>query len=143
LGALPLQQLSKIDLKLSRDYCKNFTIGRLTLNLNNKTQQWCTLELPWLDNSKNRSCIPENIYQCEIYSSKKFGLTRIIKQVENRTGILFHAGNTTADTNGCILIGKHFSYLDNKIFLYQSKIATQEFLFSLKDFKSVQIKIEG
>lgn len=80
----------------------NHMIGVLAVNGN--PLMW-TLELPWVDNKKNISCIPEGLYKCISYESKKFGSCLLVKDVPGRLGILFHAGNTAKDTRGCILVG--------------------------------------
>lgn len=64
-----------------------------------------TLEPATQDNIPNHSCIPPGQYVCKRYYSKKFGDTFEVKNVPNRTYILFHPGNTIHDTNGCIILG--------------------------------------
>ncbi len=64
-----------------------------------------TLELPWLDNQTNVSCIPQGIYNVSPYSSAKYPNVFEICSVPNRTAILIHIGNYTKDTRGCILVG--------------------------------------
>lgn len=70
-----------------------------------------SLEDPWLDNRKNISCIPAGDYICEPYDSPTHGRTFIVKDVPNRTFILFHKGNTHVNTRGCILIGESFTFI--------------------------------
>lgn len=64
-----------------------------------------TLELPWLDNAKNISCIPTGRYRCEIKRSPRFGLVYEVQEVPGRTDILFHVANRTRDLKGCIALG--------------------------------------
>ena len=64
-----------------------------------------TLELPWRDNKKEISCIPEGKYVCVSRVSKKYGNHFEVKNVKNRFAILIHAGNFYYHTLGCILIG--------------------------------------
>lgn len=64
-----------------------------------------TIEPAWNDNKKNDSCIPTGEYICVPIVSKKFGATYCITGVEGRDHILIHAGNTTNDTSGCVIIG--------------------------------------
>lgn len=73
--------------------------------------QCYTLELPWRNNEPEQSCIPPGVYQCGLRPSKKFGnwtggMVYHIQPVQGRTDILIHAGNTPADTLGCILVGE-------------------------------------
>lgn len=69
-----------------------------------------TVEDPWRDNHPQTSCIPADEYVCVPHGWEKhtpFKKTRVweVTNVPNRTAILFHSGNTTDDTLGCILVG--------------------------------------
>jgi len=64
-----------------------------------------TLELPWLDNARNISCIPTGSYSVCKSLSSKFGDCFRFPSVRDRDGILIHCGNTIKDTRGCILVG--------------------------------------
>lgn len=67
-----------------------------------------TLENPWKDNQRNISCIPAGEYTAVKHTSPKFGDTYHINNVPGRSEIIFHAGNTTSDTAGCVLLGLGF-----------------------------------
>lgn len=43
------------------------------------------------------------------YSSAKYPDVWVIKNVPNRSAILIHWGNTTKDTEGCVLCGEYFT----------------------------------
>jgi hypothetical protein len=78
------------------------TMGRLLMG--GSTVQ--TLELPWLDNHANLSCIPEGTYGVVIaYSNRYDRLMPRLLDVPAREGVLVHAGNTSHDTKGCVLVG--------------------------------------
>lgn len=64
-----------------------------------------TLELPWHENAKNISCIPEGVYDVSKSLSDNFGFVFRLLAVRNRSGILIHPGNSIKDTRGCILVG--------------------------------------
>ena len=70
-----------------------------------------TLELPDLDNKKNVSCIPTGKYICKKrYRNESASynyIHLILEDVPNRDYILFHRGNTTKDTSGCVLVGEY------------------------------------
>jgi hypothetical protein len=67
-----------------------------------------TLEDPWDNNKRGVSCIPEGVYSFSPHNGVKFKNVWIASNVPGRTGILIHAGNSTADTSGCILVGQNF-----------------------------------
>jgi hypothetical protein len=67
-----------------------------------------TLELPWEENKKMVSRIPEGKYKVVRRSSKKFGEHYHILNVEGRKYILMHIGNYYNQTHGCVLLGQNF-----------------------------------
>lgn len=67
-----------------------------------------TLELPWIDNEQNKSCIPLGEYVCRRIVSPKHGDTFMVDNVPGRSSIEFHVGNSPSDTNGCILVASTF-----------------------------------
>lgn len=86
------------------------TFGALTVD----GEAFCvTLELPDRDNQRLISCIPEGQYSCQRYRSAKYPDTFQVHGVPNRSSILFHAGNTTDDTKGCILLAQYFGKVRN------------------------------
>lgn len=90
-------------MKLIRDKENEFgTFGTLILP-NSKILS--TLEPQWMDNQANISCIPAGSYQCSITQSPRYGKVYEVKDVPNRSHILFHSGNWAKDTQGCILLG--------------------------------------
>ncbi len=62
-----------------------------------------TIELPWLDNVQNISCIKEGTYVLNRCYSEKFGWHFIIKDVPNRKFIAIHPANDALkELRGCI-----------------------------------------
>ena len=96
-----------INLLLIRDtFSDKSTIGELFLN----GERMCdTLENPWLNNKKNISCIPRGEYKVRLRLARESAtrdyLHLLVEDVENRSYILFHIGNTPKDTSGCVLVG--------------------------------------
>ena len=96
-----------INLLLIRDmFTDKSTIGELFVN----GERFCdTLELPWKDNQRSISCIPEGEYPVRIRlpreSATRDYMHLLVKDVPSRDYILFHIGNTAKDTRGCILVG--------------------------------------
>lgn len=86
-----------------------------------------TIENPWLDNKKTDSCIPTGTYICKPVNSPRFGKTIEVTGVPNRSHILFHAGNSPDDTDGCILLGLNGTAGD-RMWISNSKAAMIDFL---------------
>ena len=82
------------------------TIGNLYLD-----DEWMcdTLELPYLDNQRSISCIPEGQYKVRLRTAEESAtrdyLHLLVQDVPNRDYILFHIGNSAKDTRGCVLVG--------------------------------------
>ena len=123
---------------------KTYTIGRLYIQkrvddeylAGTENQYFCdTLEPTWRDYAngaykvKGRSAIPEGRYAVVISFSQKFKqwLPILLGGPEfNRKwqGIRIHAGNTSEDTEGCILVGKNKlvgQVVDSRIWLHRLK----------------------
>jgi hypothetical protein len=60
----------------------------------------CTLELPWLDNQRNISCIPAGQYPIRVEGKR----IRVL-DVPGRDGILIHVANKPSELRGCIAVG--------------------------------------
>jgi len=80
-----------------------------------------TLELPWRDNRRQRSCIPPGVYQCALVNSPRFGRVYGVRDVPGRTHILIHAANLAGDVelgwttqlHGCIALAKSTGLMRN------------------------------
>jgi len=95
----------------------NITLRRITFNttgptygvlLNQDIPLCLTLERPWGNNAPDLSCIPPGTYPCIPHNTPEKPNCWEVTQVPNRSAILFHAGNTVADSLGCILVGTEF-----------------------------------
>ena len=78
-----------------------------------------TGEQPWMDNTANRSCIPEGEYICEWTFSPKYQRKMyLVKSVDKRSGIRIHPANLMGNRkagfkshlNGCIALGKRLGH---------------------------------
>lgn len=87
-----------------------------------------TLEPPDRDNAPKVSCIPPGRYACGAVASPRFGRTVAVGGVPGRSHILFHAGNTVEDTEGCILLGSRPGTLDGRRAVLGSAEAVRAFL---------------
>ena len=65
-----------------------------------------TLELPWLDNKRNESCIPLGNYKVSPRQSARYNKHYHIQDVPGRSFVLIHIGNFNTQTKGCILVGE-------------------------------------
>lgn len=54
---------------------------------------------------KKSKAIPDGTFTGYLQKSPKFQRKLLSINVPNRTGILFHGGNTIAHTEGCVLVG--------------------------------------
>lgn len=89
-----------IQLQIKRIYHPTATNGTLFL----MGQELCkTIELPWKQNLKQISCIPEGLYRIRFRVSKKFSRHIELLQVPDRSLILVHpANNALKELRGCI-----------------------------------------
>lgn len=112
-------------LTLARSYLPTKTIGVFF----NKDIKLASLERPWLDNEKNRSCIPEGAY---LVKRDKAGRHQwySVQDVEGRTFIELHEAYEVTDLLGCIGIGIGF---DNKFNLGRSGDALFKLLAHIGD----------
>lgn len=89
-----------------------------------------TLELPWLDNAVQKSCIPAGSYNVVPRTSAKFKKHFHVLDVPGRSYILFHSGNYHTQILGCVLVGTGLSYInkDGYLDVTSSKVALGELL---------------
>tara|TARA_R110002012_G_scaffold204423_2_gene374125 strand:+ start:1240 stop:1653 length:414 start_codon:yes stop_codon:yes gene_type:complete len=98
---------SQINLLIIRDtFTEEATLGELFLN----GERMCdTLELPWRNNQRSISCIPDGEYKVRLRLARESAtrdyLHLLVQDVKDRSYILFHRGNSAKDTRGCILVG--------------------------------------
>lgn len=100
------------------------------------------LENPWKDNAKNVSCIPSGRYWCKPFDSPTHGPTFQIMDVPGgRTFILYHRGNVSADTEGCVLIGEYYHFLHGQPSVAASGEGWREFWDEAKDEDEFMVDI--
>jgi hypothetical protein len=89
-----------MELELIRTYFPNGTNGELYFN--GKRLSF-TIELPWLHNKPQISCIPEGRYELEKRYSEHFGWHLHLLAVANRSLVLIHPANDAVkELKGCI-----------------------------------------
>ena len=94
-----------------------------------------TAELPFKDNQRSISCIPQGVYTCSIRQgseSKNYNYEHlIVDKVPDRDFILFHIGNNPQkDSKGCILLGNYRS--DDEVQVFESRKCFNIFMQSIK-----------
>ena len=90
----------KMVLVLTRTYFPEGTNGILAID---GEFICCTIELPWRENEKRVSCIPEGYYLLRKRYSRKFQWHIEVVAVKKRSSILLHpANNAMKELNGCI-----------------------------------------
>lgn len=137
-----IRHLQSIQVTLTRR--KSFpgcTLGTLRIQTRNLVWQCKTLELPWLNNKPQISCIPPGTYRCVRHTSEKFGKVFRLLNVPGREGILFHAGNTARDTHGCILLGVDVETGGRKPCLLSSRAAMKTFMQKLEGVETFELEI--
>ncbi|WP_299664694.1 DUF5675 family protein [uncultured Polaribacter sp.] len=134
-----------MEFTLERSYFKEGTNGTLfvadqSFDLAQDKFICQTIELPWKDNQRSISCIPEGTYEILPRTSAKFKKHFMLKDVSNRTLILIHPANhAKRELRGCIApvlylsgIGKGLysqKALDKLRFLIDRALENQERIF--------------
>jgi hypothetical protein len=84
-----------------------------------------------------KGAIPPGLYELALTWSNRFERPLpLIMDVPGFIGIRIHAGNTEADTKGCVLVGMQvpLMQLDGKLFLRNSKTAEKEITARVKSW---------
>lgn len=118
---------------LHRAYFKEGTNGALF----NSGKFLChTIELPWNDNKRNISCIPEGVYEIEPRFSKRFKHHLILKNVKGRSFILFHpANNALKELQGCIAPVTYLSGIGKGVYSRNAMQKLLSLVYQAKDRK--------
>ncbi|WP_185974252.1 DUF5675 family protein [Litoribacter populi] len=89
-------------LVLNRAYWPNGTNGVIRLN---GVEVVRTIELPWRNNKRSFSCIPEGVYELTQRYSERWGWHVKVRNVKDRSFILFHSANDAQkELRGCIAL---------------------------------------
>jgi hypothetical protein len=88
-------------LTIERTYHEHGTNGEIRLD--NGRISFC-IELPWKNNQRNVSCIPEGVYRLKKHTrSSGYRKSILVEGVQGRSGILFHPANyALKELRGCI-----------------------------------------
>lgn len=121
------------------------TIGRMVTP--EGTTLCVTLEELWHDvngdglGDKGKSRIPAGTYTCQRYKSPSHGGAELfqITKVPGRDYILIHAGNTTKDTLGCVLVGT--AVVAGQPAISESRKALEKFMAYFKADKEFSLTV--
>ncbi|WP_320174929.1 DUF5675 family protein [Maridesulfovibrio sp.] len=95
--------MKKVELRRV-EQSEDVTIGVLTVD--GEGVCWC-LEEPWRENEPDVSCIPAGTYPLALeHSPSKGRMLWTIKDVQGRSYVRIHIGNSVDDTAGCVLPGE-------------------------------------
>jgi hypothetical protein len=98
---------------IERTYHDKVTTSDIVLRDGARAIYQCKgLELPWRNNERKQSCIPEGRYMITRRTSPKYGEHFHVLNVTNRSFILIHQGNFTREIEGCILPGTSHQDID-------------------------------
>ncbi|WP_417874824.1 DUF5675 family protein [Xanthomarina gelatinilytica] len=122
-----------MELVLHRAYFEEGTNGALF----NSDKFLChTIELPWNDNKRNISCIPEGVYEIEPRFSKRFKHHLILKDVKDRSFILFHPANDALkELQGCIAPVTYLSGIGRGVYSRDAMQKLLSLVYQAKDRK--------
>lgn len=95
-----------------------------------------TLELPWRNNERSISCIPQGEYKVIQRASPRFGKIYWVTEVPNRSYVLIHSGNYAGDVSkgykthvqGCILLGQKMGVLAGQKAVLNSRVTVNKFM---------------
>lgn len=116
------------------------TPGKLTVA--NSAYTCHTLELEWLNNQHDVSCIPAGTYRCEVsYSNHMKKNLYHVLNVPDRTTVMIHNGNyggqeskgLKSDILGCILLGESEGKLNGQEVVLDSVVALTAFMKLMKN----------
>jgi hypothetical protein len=93
-----------------------------------------TIELPWLQNEPDKSCIPSGVYEFVKYLSPKHGFDVWLAQdVPGRSDIEIHPANLASELLGCIGTGDTLGDIDGRIAVLNSQVTFRMLMSKLPD----------
>ena len=92
-----------------------------------------TVELPWLNNHPQTSCIPSGVYTVERYESPRHGQVWQVMNVPDRSNIEIHGANTINDLLGCIGVGDSYGNIDGLPAVLNSQVTLNKLRGILPD----------
>jgi len=129
----------KIQLKRFCSSIEQGTFGRIQL----PEYRLYTVELPWLDNKPNVSCIPPGTYKAMQTKYFRGNYPTFELVVPKRSMIKFHIANSTQDLLGCIGLGLKLGWIEKRQAwaVLQSKKAMEGFMSILGGEESIEVEV--
>ena len=135
-------------MQINRIYNPKETLGSLFVydDTDNVVYECVTLELPWLNDQSQVSCVEEGTYTATKIISPTNGACFLLANVPGRASIEMHIGNFASgkriDTEGCILPGQDFQDLngDGTLDVAQSTITMEHLLSIMPDSFELTIR---
>lgn len=130
-----------MQLKLNRIFKTNtFTIGELYINEKYVTDTLEDRVRPEGEKVYGKTAIPEGTYEVKLTHSPRFKkILPEILNVPNFSGIRIHTGNSSKDTEGCILVGTWDG--EKEDWVSDSKIAFNKLMSLLEEATNNKEKI--
>lgn len=130
-----------MQLKLNRIFKTNtFTIGELYINEKYVTDTLEDRVRPEGEKVYGKTAIPEGKYEIELTHSPRFKkILPEILNVPNFSGIRIHTGNSSKDTEGCIIVGTWDG--EKEDWVGSSKIAFDELMTLLEEATNNKEKV--
>lgn len=130
-----------MQLKLNRIFKTNtFTIGELYINEKYVTDTLEDRVRPEGEKVYGKTAIPEGTYEVKLTHSPRFKkILPEILNVPNFSGIRIHTGNSSKDTEGCILVGTWDGEKEDRV--SDSKIAFNKLMSLLEEATNNKEKI--
>ena len=110
-----------------------------------------TVEDPWKNNERGKSCIPEGVYLAKRTSRPKHGNTFVLINEEldiaeypkpgMRDSCLIHIANTTLDVEGCIGLGERLGCLGSNWAVLNSTNIVRQFMSLMEGIDEFQLTI--
>ena len=100
-----------------------------------------TLEPKDEENATNISSIPAQQYTCKRVVTPKHGECFQVENVPGRTSVLFHKGNISEHTQGCIILGQRFGAMSGVKAVLGSKNAFYDFMVQLENYNEFHLTI--
>jgi hypothetical protein len=104
-----------------------------------------TIECPWKNNETNISCIPVGTYALDPnarYNKGNYDCCEIL-DVENRSHILIHIGNTQKDIKGCIAVGSKLGWVYLNWAVENSRNTFNQLMARAIDLQPTEIEIKN